>query len=231
MIDPNAISTIRVGQLPPSDFSLTDKVPHEVGTDLKQGTVQQLADFISSYIGASSSIAFRAITVLDGETLPSTTQEEWILVGKGTFYNVGGGATIVCTEELNAIMSNGTYWFIGVEIPINVELSGIVQTIRATYTDTAPSENAVFNALALKANVSDVPLSLGIIDYPRLAVATANFVVPTSRVAKILYRNGAPWFPLTANNAAESNTFTQSGNVVTTKTTQAINVYIVISYQ
>jgi hypothetical protein len=231
MIDPNAISTIRVGQLPSLDFNLTDKIPHEVGTDLKSGTIQQLADFISSYIGVSSSIAFRAVTVLDGETLPSTTQEEWILVGKGTFYNVGGGATIVCTEELNAIMSNGTYWVIGVEIPINVELSGIVQTIRATYTDTAPSENAVFNALALKADVDDVPLALGLIDYPRLAVSTANFVIPTDRVAKILYRNGAPWFPLTANNASEPNTFTQSGNVVTTKTAQAINIYIVISYQ
>src|SRR6187431_2744837 len=110
MIDPNAVSTLRVGQLPPYDFNLTDKIPHEVGTDLKQGTVQQLSDFIALNIGTSSGVAFRAITVLDGEALPNTTQEEWILVGKGTFYNVGGGATIVTTEELNALVSDGNIW-------------------------------------------------------------------------------------------------------------------------
>jgi len=148
MIDPNSVSTLRVGQLPPSDFSLTDKIPHEVGTDLKQGTVQQLSDFIALQIETSSGVAFRAITVLDGETLPATTQEEWILVGKGTFYNVGGGATIVCTEELNALMSNGSYWFIGVEIPIVADSASIISVPKIQFTADGVQTNFNIGVLA-----------------------------------------------------------------------------------
>jgi len=156
-IDPNSINTIRVGQLADAPFSLTDQIPHEVGSDLKRGSVQSLADFIAIQIGASAGISFVAVTVPDGGTLPDTTKEEWLLVGKGTFYNVNGGATIVTTEELNALVSNGTFWSIGVEIPIAVDLIGISQTILSGNTQTAPSENAVFNALAEKANVDDIP--------------------------------------------------------------------------
>jgi hypothetical protein len=156
-INPIDINTIRVGQLAEAIFNLTDQIPHEVGTELKRGTIQDFADFLATYIGATSSIAFRSVTVSDGETLPNTTQEEWILVGKGTFYNVNGGATIVCTEELNALVSNGTFWSIGVEIPISADLIGITQTILSGNTQTAPSENAVYNALLLKANITDIP--------------------------------------------------------------------------
>ena len=158
-IDPNNINTTRVGQLADAPFSLTDQIPHEVGTDLKRGSVQSFADFLALQIGASSGISFVAVTVPDGGTLPNTTQEEWLLVGKGTFYNVNGGATIVTTEELNALISNGTFWSIGVEIPIAAELIGITEFIRSGYTTSAPSENAVFNALAEKANLDDIPSS------------------------------------------------------------------------
>lgn len=155
MIDPNAVSTIRVGELSPEPFSLTDNVPHEVGTELKRGTIEGLATFISAFIGSTDGVGFRAISVTDGQTLPTTTQQEFILVGKGTYYNVVGGSTIICTEELNAIVSNGSYWFIGVEIPVNVELAGITQFIRDGFINTTPSEDAVYDALALKANVAD----------------------------------------------------------------------------
>ena len=155
MIDPNAVSTIRVGELSPEPFSLTDNVPHEVGTELKRGTIEDLATFISAFIGSTDGVGFRAISVTDGQTLPTTTQQEFILVGKGTYYNVVGGSTIICTEELNAIVSNGSYWFIGVEIPINVELAGITQFIRDGFINTTPSEDTVHEALALKSNVAD----------------------------------------------------------------------------
>lgn len=152
MIDSNEITTIRVGELPSEPFSLTDNLPHEVGTSLKKGTIQELSTFIAAYIGASEGVGFRAISVTDGQTLPTTIKEEFILVGKGTFYNVSGGSTIICTEELNAIVSNGSFWFIGVEIPINFEFSGITQEIRAGFLETTPSENALFQALLLKVN-------------------------------------------------------------------------------
>jgi hypothetical protein len=35
-LDPAELSTLRIGQLSPSLFSLTDNLAHEVGTDLKE---------------------------------------------------------------------------------------------------------------------------------------------------------------------------------------------------
>jgi hypothetical protein len=142
-------TSIRVGQLPSESISLTDNFAHEVGNNLKRATIEQLAIFVANYTSTVQGVGFRAVTVTDGQTLPITDKEEFILVGKGTYYNVGGGSTLVLTEELNAIISNGSFWTIGVEIPINVELAGITQTIREGYTSTAPSEDAIFKALAL----------------------------------------------------------------------------------
>jgi len=156
MINPNDISTVSVGQLPDGTFALTNKIAHEIGTELYRGTIQELCVFISNYIGTADGVGFRAVTVTDGQTLPTTTQQEFILVGKGTYYNVEGGSTLILTEELNAIVSNGTYWFVGVEIPVNVELAGITQFIRSGFISTTPSESAVFDALALKADLTDV---------------------------------------------------------------------------
>jgi len=156
MINPNDISTVSVGQLPDGTFALTNKIAHEIGTELYRGTIQELCVFISNYIGTADGVGFRAVTVTDGQTLPTTTQQEFILVGKGTYYNVEGGATLILTEELNAIVSNGTYWFVGVEIPVNVELAGITQFIRSGFISTTPSESAIFDALALKADLTDV---------------------------------------------------------------------------
>ena len=68
MIDPNAVSTIRVGELSPEPFSLTDNVPHEVGTELKRGTIEDLATFISAFIGSTDGVGFRAFSVTDGQT-------------------------------------------------------------------------------------------------------------------------------------------------------------------
>jgi len=152
MIDPNAVTTARVGELPSAPFELTDKIPHEIEETLFRGSVLQLADLIGDYLGASSSLAFNPTTVVDGGTLPDTDSNEWMLVGKGTFHNVGGGTDITTTEELNAVTSNGSYWSLAVQIPVNVELAGITQNIRSGYTETTPSENAIYNALALKLN-------------------------------------------------------------------------------
>lgn len=59
-INPNDINTIRVGELPPSPFSLTDNIPHEAGTDLTRGTIQELITFITPFVG---SIQYQVITL------------------------------------------------------------------------------------------------------------------------------------------------------------------------
>jgi hypothetical protein len=156
-IDPNEISTARVDQLPEQPWAMSDRLPKATGTELKQNTVQTLADFISAYIGTVSSLAFNPTPVPDGGTLPVTSSPEFILLGKGTFHNVGGGADIVTTEELNAATSNGLVWTLAVQIPIDVELAGIVQTIRQGYTSTTPSENVLFDALGGKTDTGGYP--------------------------------------------------------------------------
>jgi len=213
MIDPNNINTVRVGQLSEDAFNLTDNIPHEVGTVLKRGTIQSFADFLAAYIGATASIAFRPVTVLDGETLPATSAEEWILVGKGTFFNVGGGATITTTEELNALMSNGTYWFIGVEIPINVD-STITQFIRSGFLSTSPSEDAVFNALALKADNATLN-TFTVTDKITLADNEQSFTLPTGHKPLSVHLNGAYQFELTSNNASRIDIWSLTGNILT----------------
>lgn len=193
MIDPLLINTARVGELPSSPFELDDKIPHEIDDTLFQGTVQQLADTIGDYLGSLAGIAFNPTTVLDGGTLPATTTNEWMLVGKGMFNNVGGGSTIITTEGLNALTSNGTYWSLAVEIPINVELAGITQNIRSGYTETAPSEDAVFKALALKADITSIPVippALPKIQITAMAGQTV-FDISTTAIVKAVIWNGA----------------------------------------
>ena len=153
MIDPNNITTIRVGQLAAAPFNLTDNLPHEVGTELKRGTLQELADFISNYIGSTGGVGYLPISVTDGQQLPDVpAQPGFFLCGKGTFLNVNGYPDIVCTEELNAIMSVVDHWEIAVAIPIEVDpvQIGIIQDVLAGVVDKAPSSDAVYNALLLK---------------------------------------------------------------------------------
>lgn len=113
-------TSIKVGQLPTDAIADANFIPHEVGGLLKKATIADLAAFI----GSSSAVGFRAVSVPNGGTLPTTTQQEFILVGPGTYNNVGGGSPITVTEELNALVSNGTFWFIGVEIPIDPVAAG-----------------------------------------------------------------------------------------------------------
>jgi len=233
MIDPTEITTKRVGELPSAGFNLTDKIPHEIGTVLNQGTIQQLIDFISGYLGTVSGLAFNPTTVADGGTLPETTVNEWILVGKGTFHNVGGEPDIVTTEELNALTSNGSFWSLAVQIPINVELAGIVQTIRSGYLATTPSEDAVFRALLLKANTADIvsPSPIEFIDFPELVSPENNFDIPVEKTAIWATVNGGMYYLETLNNTSKENLFTQLGNTVTFKTELQINNYVIIFYQ
>ena len=230
-ITPGDITTVSVSQLPIEPFNLSDIFPHEVDGRLTQGTTQQLADVIGSYLEVSGGVGFRAVTVNDGETLPATTQEEFILVGAGTFLNVGGGANITTTEELNALVSNGTYWFIGVEIPINVVLSDVItQFIRSGFLNTAPSEDAVFDALAGKVDVDSLNI-FTITDQVVTVAATQNFALPAGHKPIAVYVNGALQYKTTSNNAALGNRWSQTGDIVTLTKTTAVNNYVYIISQ
>lgn len=51
-IDPSLINTLRVGELVPAALSLTDNIPHEIGTDLRRCTIADLVAFLTPLVGA-----------------------------------------------------------------------------------------------------------------------------------------------------------------------------------
>lgn len=224
MIDPLLISTIRIGQLTEAPFDPNGNIPHEVGTDLRRGTNTNYATFIAGLIGAMGGLSFLPITITNGQLLPSTTTNEWFLAGKGTYHQSGGFPDIVCTQELNAIIGNGTNWVLGVEIPItfNPPASMISQSISSGVTNYAPSENAVF--LALQSKISNI-YSI------RFAGAGQTYTLPTgAKVMPILYIDGYPQYLEDVAFLSDLNTFTILGSDVTFKTTIDSNSQIIIPY-
>lgn len=157
MIDPNAINTIRVGQLVEAVFSGTDNIPHEVGTDLRRGTIADLATYVAGVIESTGGLAFLPISVTDGQELPPTTANEWFLAGKGTYTQTGGYPDIICVEGLNVIIGNGVNWSLGVGVPIIVDppAAMISQTVTEGVTNYSPSEDAVYTHSLGKENISN----------------------------------------------------------------------------
>lgn len=109
-------------------------------------------------------------------------------------------------------------------------LNVITQEIREGYTETAPSEDKIFKALAtIQASILG---SVGFEDYTRLEEDTQEFVIPEGKTAIFAVVNyGANYFPETVNNTGEINTFTQTDNIVTFNETLVIGNYVVIFYQ
>lgn len=94
---------------------------------------------------------------------------------------MNGYPEIVCTEELNAIMSLSDHWEIAVEIPIdfNPETIGIAQTINLGVLDSAPSQDAVYKA------INQFVSAVGTFHYADLATQTTPISV-TSGVETLL---------------------------------------------
>jgi hypothetical protein len=199
-------TSIKVGQLPSAAIAGTNLIPHEVDGLLKKATITDLAAFIS----ANGAVGFRAVSVPNGGTLPSTTQQEFILVGPGTYNNVGGGSTITVTEELNALVSNGTYWFVGVQIPIDAPPGN---AIWGEIIGTLSNQTDLKNILDLKADLVDgkVPAAQ-LPSYVDDIIEVANFsaLPETGETGKIyltldnnkIYRwSGSVYIEIAAENA------------------------------
>ncbi len=206
-IDPTTTTTVKVSELASAGYNTTDLIPHEVAGILKKGNLQDLATFIGGIISTEGAVGFRAVTVTDGQTLPATTEEEFILVGPGTYPNVGGGSAVTTTEPLNALVSNGTYWFIGVEIPIGA--TGVWGTISGTLDD----QTDLKDVLDLKADLVDgkVPSSQ-LPSYVDDVIEVANYAAlpSTGETGKIyltldnnkIYRwSGSAYIEIADNNA------------------------------
>jgi hypothetical protein len=143
-INPADITTVRVDQLALDAITLTSLLPHQVGTDLKQDTVQALVDLVATAIGAGSGVGYLPISVTDGEQLPAVPADpSFFLCGAGTYLNINGFPNVVCTGELNAVMSLPDHWELAVEIPIVAELG--VQTVTGSAVDNTDPINPVVN--------------------------------------------------------------------------------------
>jgi hypothetical protein len=199
-------TSIKVGQLPTGEISGGNFIPHEVAGVLKKATFTDLAAFI----GANDAIGFRAVSVQNGGTLPTTDTQEFILVGAGTYNNVGGGSTITVTEELNALVSNGTYWFVGVQIPIDAPPGN---AIWGQIIGTLSNQTDLKNILDLKADLVDgkVPASQ-LPSYVDDIIEVANYAAlpTTGETGKIyltldnnkIYRwSGSVYIEIAAENA------------------------------
>lgn len=146
-INPELITTIRVDQLPDGTLNLTNKIPHTSGTVLEKASVQELVDLVATTIGVSGGVGYIAISVTDGQQLPDVPElPSFFLCGAGTFLNINGYPDIICTENLNAIMSLSDHWELAVQIPIN-PLSGTVQTVTGSAVDNTDPLNPVINEI------------------------------------------------------------------------------------
>lgn len=155
MIDPTAVSTIRVDQLVPALFNLSDNIPHEVNQVLKRGTVQELADLIATIISVNASSGYLPISVTDGQQLPAIPIEGgYFLCTKGTYLNVNGYPDIVCTRELNIIAAVTNYWGLVVEIPIIPQGSS---NVRRRFTPTGQTCTLPTGATAIDAIIDGYP--------------------------------------------------------------------------
>ena len=146
-INPELITTIRVDQLPDGTLNLTNKIPHTSGTVLEKASVQELVDLVATAIGVSGGVGYIALSVTDGQQLPDVPElPSFFLCGAGTFLNINGYPNIICTENLNAIMSLTDHWELAVEIPIN-PLSGTVQSVTGSAVDNTDPLNPVINEI------------------------------------------------------------------------------------
>lgn len=221
MIDPNTITTIQVNQLIEDIFGLNDNIPHEVNGVLKRGKISDFATFLGGVIGSSSALAFLPINVVDGQTLPNTTTNEWFLAGKGTYHQTGGYSDIVCTKDVNAIVGNSLFWSLGVEVDIPPPKAMISQSITQGVVNYSPSEDAVYSFGLTK---------ISSIASKRFAGLGQTYTLPTGAIGVTAYIDGYIQYLEDPLFTADLNTFTQTGNDVTFKTTIETGSQILIQY-
>jgi hypothetical protein len=176
-INPELITTIRVDQLPDGTLNLTNKIPHTSGTVLEKASVQELVDLVATAVGVSGGVGYIALSVTDGQQLPDVPElPSFFLCGAGTFLNINGYPNIICTENLNAIMSLTDHWELAVEIPIN-PLSGTVESVTGSAVDNTDPLNPVINITGGAQTLAEVLLEGNITDGTDISISDGDKIV------------------------------------------------------
>jgi hypothetical protein len=175
-INPELITTIRVDQLPDEALSLTNLFPHTVGTDLKSATIQELVDLVATAIGVSGGVGYIAISVTDGQQLPDVPElPGFFLCGPGTYLNINGYPDVICTDELNAVMSLTDHWQLAVGIPIVAEVG--VQTVTGSAVDNTDPLNPVVNLAGSAGTLAETLVLGNITDGTDISISDGDKIV------------------------------------------------------
>ena len=144
-INPENITTVRVDQLNNLGLTLESLFPHTVGTELTSSPISDLVTLVANAIESTEALGFLPISVTDGQQLPDIpTNPGFFLAGAGTYLNVNGFPDLVCTENLNVIMTVDDHWEIAVQIAVN-PLTGSVQSVTGSAVDNTDPLNPVIN--------------------------------------------------------------------------------------
>lgn len=144
-INPDNITTIRVDQLANLGVTLESLFPHTVGTELTSSPISDLVTLVANAIETTEALGFLPISVTDGQQLPDIPATPgFFLAGAGTYLNVNGFPDLVCTENLNVIMTVDDHWEIAVQIAVN-PLTGSVQSVTGSAVDNTDPLNPVIN--------------------------------------------------------------------------------------
>jgi len=208
-INPNNITTIRVDQLAADVLNLTSEIPISNGSELKKSTVQDLVDFVATNVAVTAGVGYLPISVTDGQQLPTVPENpSFILVGKGTFLNTNGYPDIICTEELNVLMSLDDHWELAVEIPIDVETGELNYVEKAEFAHTNIATSGDINAISITTKNNKIRIqnadSISGIDFSSLNLLYTgkNYFIQNARTSgtvTIKHNSGTAnykfWFP------------------------------------
>lgn len=219
-------------------------------------TIGDLFDFKTANganIIQKQKIKYDEVEVADGGTFTFTsTLELWVKLYEIGFFDgvaIGGGGGGVnefteLTDTFNSYLGrDGQYLIVNeseqkIETALisvftaedKIKLNGIEAeaqvNVKPDWNVTEPSDpRYIFNKPSLTVG------NIFSIDFERLLSTQSDFEIPENTVAKWAVVNGTMYFPSTANNTTEFNTFTQVLNVVTFTNELSVNEYLVIFYQ
>jgi len=187
-------------------------------------------------------VIYYNVTIIDGVTtlVPSSVDDLFIKLDSVEFFDwitgTGGGGVNRFDELADTFEYFGNDGKIPVVDESQSKLVAVdfpdVDKLDAFPTPLQPNMMLIVNTDGTAYIFTDaINQPIDSIDYPLLSAPTQNFAIPIGKTAKRVFVNNATWFLLSGNNTSKPNTFTQTDNIITTKTALPINNYVVIEFQ
>lgn len=222
-INPDDITTIRVDQLANLGLTLESLFPHTVGTELTSSPISDLVTLVANAIETSDALGFLPISVTDGQQLPDMpTTAGFFLAGAGTYLNVNGFPDVVCTENLNVIMTVDDHWVLAVQIEIN-PLTGSVQSVTGSAVDNTDPLNPIINLSSAVTSVNGLTGAV-VVDGDNIDVTdpTTSTTAELNEALANIYASGGGGTPDLQAVTDEGNTITDGTDTNTISANQIV---------